>query len=610
MNFKRMKLKRSLIIGFAMAMVPLVLIIVFCLFNQRSMQNQFNSLIQVEVQCNTLMRESRYYANSMARDVREMGLFTNNPERTAELNAAITKNQGLMRERLNELMSLYPYSDSLAQDYSNAIDVWESELPEIIQAFQSGNREYGAQLVEEQCVPAMNKMRTASETLSDNLVKHRDDAIEKQQNSALVALIIAIVVVVVAVVLAVTVGISLVRAIVPPLEETRRAMVAMSQGDLSQPVTFESENEVGEMCHALRVSQKVLAGTVEDISHVTTSMANGDFTVESTADFPGDLAPIKSSINELIAHMNDTMSNISNSADQVAGGSDQVSNSAQALAQGATEQASSVEELSATITDISNTAKKTSEAAESASRSANEAGEQVSASDAYVKQLNEAMGNISSSSQEISKIIKTIEDIAFQTNILALNAAVEAARAGTAGKGFAVVADEVRNLASKSDQAAKATTDLIDGSIAAVKEGVEVVERVTESLQKTIHLTTAAVAQMNSVTEAVETQTNAITQVTVGIDQISAVVQTNSATSQECAAASEELSSQAAIMHQLMSEFKVRRGSGNAFKSSFSSAPAPAPAPVSSYSAPVEDSFDDTSYGAPSSKSNPFNDKY
>ena len=115
---------------------------------------------------------------------------------------------------------------------------------------------------------------------------------------------------------------------------------------------------------------------------------------------------------------------------------------------------------------------------------------------------------------------------------------------------------------------------------------------------------------MNSVTEAVETQTNAITQVTVGIDQISAVVQTNSATSQECAAASEELSSQAAIMHQLMSEFKVRRGSGSAFKSSFSSAPAPAPAPVSSYSAPVEDSFDDTSYGAPSSKSNPFNDKY
>ena len=180
----------------------------------------------------------------------------------------------------------------------------------------------------------------------------------------------------------------------------------------------------------------------------------------------------------------------------------------------------------------------------------------------YVKQLNVAMQNISGSSEEISKIIATIENIAFQTNILALNAAVEAARAGSAGKGFAVVADEVRNLASKSDEAAKATKDLIENSITAVREGADVVGKVTESLEQTTVLASGVSKLMDQVTEAVESQTTAISQITEGIDQISAVVQTNSATSEECAAASEELSSQANIMHQLMAEFKVgNRGS-------------------------------------------------
>ena len=206
----------------------------------------------------------------------------------------------------------------------------------------------------------------------------------------------------------------------------------------------------------------------------------------------------------------------------------------------------------------------------------------------YVKQLNAAMANISSSSEEIGKIIATIENIAFQTNILALNAAVEAARAGSAGKGFAVVADEVRNLASKSDEAAKATKDLIENSINAVREGADVVEKVTESLERTTTLTSGVVSLMDQVTEAVENQTTAISQITEGIDQISAVVQTNSATSEECAAASEELSSQANIMHQLMAEFQV--GNKGGFGSS---------APTSRFSAGSDAGWGDSSMSDP-----------
>ena len=246
------------------------------------------------------------------------------------------------------------------------------------------------------------------------------------------------------------------------------------------------------------------------------------------------------------------------SAVQVSSGSDQVASSAQALAQGATEQASSIQEISATITDISSNANQTAEAAAEAGKYVDRAGAQLGVSIEYVKDLNVAMENISGSSKEISTIIATIENIAFQINILALNAAVEAARAGSAGKGFAVVADEVSNLASKSDEAAKATKKLISSSISAVTEGGEVVNKVTEALELTGQHAGNVTKQMAIVVEEVDKLSNAISQVTDGVDQISAVVQTNSATSEQCAAASEELSSQAGILKNLMNAFQLR----------------------------------------------------
>ena len=204
-------------------------------------------------------------------------------------------------------------------------------------------------------------------------------------------------------------------------------------------------------------------------------------------------------------------------------------------------------------------AKKTAAAAEEAGQYVGKAGAQLGISVDYVKGLNAAMDKISTSSEEISKIIAAIENIAFQTNILALNAAVEASRAGTAGKGFAVVADEVRNLAAKSDEAAKATKDLISGSIAAVSEGSQVVNKVTASLEQTSVYAGHVTTQMDLVVSAVENQTAAISQVTEGVAQISAVVQTNSATAQESAAASEELSAEAASLKHLVEQFTLAR---------------------------------------------------
>ena len=571
-----MKIKKSLILAFTCGMLPLLLIIVFALFTISNQQSKFEGLINTHVQCNTLVREARYYANTAARDVREMGLYTGANSRKSALKTEINNNLTNMGEKISELVALYPLNDNLCSNYTSAVQAWAEEVPAIVDAFDKDQNSVGVDLVQNSCVPAMEKMGEAASALTTTLTEARDEAVHQQARSNTTTIIFFIVVLVLAVVLEFIIVTRIVRAIVPPLVEASTAMEGMSQGNLNVPVEFRSPNEIGIMSEALRTSQKILSDVIEDISATSGQMAKGNFDVELTANFPGDLKPIQNSINQFVVRMSETIANISQSADQVSAGSDQVSNSSQSLAQGATEQASAVEELAATINDISNSSKQTAASAEEARASTGQAGAQVEASNEYVKQLNVAMQNISNSSEEIGKIIATIENIAFQTNILALNAAVEAARAGSAGKGFAVVADEVRNLATKSDEAAKATKDLIDGSIAAVREGTEAVSKVTGSLEQTSTLAAGVTTMMETVVTAVDSQTQAIIQVTEGIDQISAVVQTNSATSEESAAASEELSSQATLMKELLSRFKLRQDSsfGASSKPAYSAAPA------------------------------------
>ena len=350
-----------------------------------------------------------------------------------------------------------------------------------------------------------------------------------------------------------------------PLAEITQVADRLAHGDLGLTsgediqISVHSNDEVGTLGQIFDETIRRMRSYIGEISSVLDSISNGDLTNTAQQEYVGDFASIRRSLDSIGDRLNSTVGQIRESAEQVSAGSTQVSNSAQALAQGATQQASSVQELSATVNEIADNAKRTAQATREAGQFVDQAGAQLGISVEYVKQLNTAMDKISNSSEEISKIIAAIENIAFQTNILALNAAVEAARAGSAGKGFAVVADEVRNLANRSDEAAKATKDLIESSIAAVTEGSDVVSKVTQSLERTSESAGGVTAKMSIVVEAVENQTTAITQVTEGIDQISSVVQTNSATSEQSAAASEELSSQASLLKNLVSSFRLKR---------------------------------------------------
>ena len=279
----------------------------------------------------------------------------------------------------------------------------------------------------------------------------------------------------------------------------------------------------------------------------------------SAADhlYQKDFALIKQSTEQLITRISATLTQINDAADQVAGGSEQVSSGAQALSQGAAEQASGIDELLATISEISRHIKENAQTANHAKTESELMAQHILKSNQQMQEMTGAMDVITDKSNQIRKIIKTIDEIAFQTNILALNAAVEAARAGEAGKGFAVVADEVRNLAGKSAEAAKNTSHLIEEAIAAVKNGTASANETAASILGVVDKSRQFTGLVQDISTASSEQAMAVAHVTTGIEQISGVIQTNSATAEQSAAASEELSGQAQLLKDLVHRFKL-----------------------------------------------------
>ncbi len=387
---------------------------------------------------------------------------------------------------------------------------------------------------------------------------------QAKQETRSVIVIAAVVSLLIILVCVVIMGAYLGKQVSTPLGEITQVAQRLERGDLGLAsgqdvqVSVYSDDEIGVLGRLFENTIRRLRSYIGEISEILGAIAAGNLTRGASQDYLGDFQSIRKSLDSILTALNSTMGQITTSAGQVSSGASQVSGSAQALAQGATQQASSVQEISATVASISENSQQTAAAAEEAGRFVTEMGNQLGISVDCVKELNVAMENISSTSKEIGTIIATIENIAFQINILALNAAVEAARAGSAGKGFAVVADEVSNLASKSEEATRATRELIESSIRAVTEGGMAVSKVTESLEQTNQMAGNVTSKVATVVEAVEKQTAALAQVDDGIGQIATVVQTNSATSEECAAASQELSSQAGLLKKLVSAFTLK----------------------------------------------------
>lgn len=352
----------------------------------------------------------------------------------------------------------------------------------------------------------------------------------------------------------------LLRRMLKPIEGVVTAAQSIVKGELDIQVNIRTEDEIGILSKAFAVMSDNLKIIISDIGYLLDEMASGNFRVRTQNEekYIGEYRNILLAMRGINRNLSITLAEIDTAANQVSIGSDQLSASAQALSQGAAEQAGSVEELSATLSQISRRIEENAQNAMLASSLSQEAGTDVQESNAHMEVLLAAMEDISKVSTEIGNIIKTIDDIAFQTNILALNAAVEAARAGDAGKGFAVVADEVRSLAGKCAEAAKNTTGLISSTISAVENGTKHAEETAQSLRSVVTRTGMVDSTIRQIAESSEEQSRAMAQITDGIEQISSVVQNNSATAEESAASSEELSGQAQMLKSLVNKFQLR----------------------------------------------------
>jgi len=561
---KNLTVGKKISFGFGIVLALLVLSIMLSLFNISNISNQINLYGKYTVPNAEHVRSMQVNMHEILNDLLEAILAedvqsantllddASNHGRVVVSELDLYKNNQRNNDRDSDIEKLKTIITEAAAERAKISDlVLNRSDANLDKALNMYNDEYKPRIEK-----AIDILLAFSTTATDRAVQQSKDA----KASSTMAWIMLIACAAVSVVITIIVVTIITKSILDPVNKIVSTYREISKGNMNAQINYESRDELGQMAKLIQESNELQGTILGDVIDKFTRISNGDLRIKVDMDYPGDFSILKTTIENTVSTLNNTMQIINSAAEQVSIGASQVSGGAQELAAGSTEQASSVQELNASVTEIAEQADENTANVKIASRYIDEAGAGVNAGNEHMKQLTKAMEEIGSASNQIANITKVIEDIAFQTNILALNAAIEAARAGAAGKGFAVVADEVRNLAAKSAEAAKQTSDLIYSSGDTVSKGTQITVQTAQVLQDVGKSAQKVTESFAKIEQASYEQAKAIEQIKQGIDQVSDVVQTNAATAEENSATSEEMSAQAGALREEVSKFRLNTG--------------------------------------------------